>query len=208
MNAPRITVRTLGRAGVLGALFCAAAAVSWAWIPPARPGVAFHKQSERFGDVVLTTQHGRPLRFYRDLVRDRTVIINLMYTSCTDFCPAATAELAQVNELLGERVGRDIAMVSLSIDPVTDTPAKLKAYWEAFGSKPGWLFLTGSPADIERLRRQLGGYDLDPTIDADPEQHAGIVTVGNDRTNRWAALPLWMDRRQLAATILRVAGSG
>lgn len=76
---------------------------------------------------------------------------------------------------------------------------------EAFGAKPGWLFLTGKPAEIDRLRRELGAYDLDPAIDADPTQHSGLVAIGNDRTDRWTALPLLMDRAQLVSTIVRIA---
>ena len=94
-------------------------------------------------------------------------------------------------------------MISITIDPGNDTPDVLKQYWQAFGAKPGWLFLTGKFEDIEKLRRELGVYDLDPEIDADKAQHAGILTIGNDRSNRWLALPIMMHLRQLAATIVR-----
>ncbi|MBI2319641.1 MAG: SCO family protein [Betaproteobacteria bacterium] len=113
-----------------------------------------------------------------------------------------------MNDLLGQRMGRDIIMLSLSIDPIADTPERLKRYWEAFGAKPGWLFLTGDPAEIDRLRRELGAYDLDPAIDADPAQHSGFITIGNDRTNRWTALPLLMHTPQLMGTILRISREG
>jgi protein SCO1/2 len=188
----------------LAALFCGGAALSVACMtwPQAN---ASRKQSDRFSDVVLQTQHGKPVRFYRDLVKDKTVVINLMYTGCGETCPANTAELAKVNALLGERMGRDILMLSLSIDPVADTPERMREYWTAFGAKPGWLFLTGKPNEIDRLRRELGAYDLDPRIDADLSQHAGYITIGNDRTNRWLALPLLMNRPQLVQTILGVA---
>lgn len=163
------------------------------------------KQSDKLSNILLHTQHGKPVRFYDDLVRDRTVLINLMFTGCGDVCPASSAALASLHDLLGERVGRDIVMLSISIDPFGDTPERLKRYWEAFGSKPGWLFLTGKPDEVERLRRELGMYDLDPAIDADPAQHSGMLTVGNDRTDRWLALPVLMHAKQLATTILRVS---
>jgi protein SCO1 len=163
------------------------------------------KASDRFPNIALRTQDNRPVRFYDDLVKDRIVIINFMYTTCSDICPGTTQNLVDVYESLAGHVGRDMLMLSISIDPEVDTPDALTRYAEIFeGPKPGWLFLTGDYADIDRLRRSLGVYDLDPIIDADKTQHAGIVTFGNDRTNRWAALPAMMDWRELAKTILRI----
>jgi protein SCO1/2 len=187
-----------------------AAAFSFAFLVPGEKDGqrATRKQSDRFSNIVLHTQHGKPVRFYDDLVKDKAVIINLMYSGCGEICPANSAELAKINDLLGERMGRDITMLSISIDPVADTPERLNQYWQAFGAKPGWLFLTGKPEEIDRLRRELGAYDLDPAIDADPAQHSGFVTVGNDRTDRWSALPLLMNRPQLVGTILRIAREG
>lgn len=206
-----IPMRTIARGGVLVALFCLAAAVSSAYLAPAEKQEqrsASRKQSDRFSNILLYNQHGKPVRFYDDLVKDKTVIINLMYSGCGETCPANSAELAKINDLLGQRMGRDIIMLSLSIDPVADTPARLKQYWESFGAKPGWLFLTGNPAEIDRLRRELGAYDLDPLIDANPAQHAGFITVGNDRKDRWTALPLLMHTPQLVGTILRISRDG
>lgn len=206
-----ITRPMVVRAGVLLALFSFAAAfsigVSALWEKYEQRG-AGRKQSDKFSNVLLYTQHGQPVRFYDDLVKNKTVIISLMYTGCGGICPAYTAELAKINDMLGQRMGRDIMMLSLSVDPMADTPARLKQYWESFGAKPGWLFLTGSPAEIDRLRRELGAYDLDPQIDADITQHAGFITVGNDSTDRWTALPLLMHRPQLVGTILRISRNG
>ncbi len=205
MPAVPIVARRCLMVGVV----CLTAALSFYFSSPteeheqrgARP-----KQSDKLSNILLHTQHGKPVRFYDDLVKDKTVLINLMFTGCGDVCPANSAALASLHQLLGERVGRDIAMLSISIDPIGDTPERLKRYWEVFGSKPGWLFLTGKPADVDRLRRELGLYDRDPVIDADPTQHSGILTVGNDRTNRWTALPVLGHAKQLAGTILRISG--
>ncbi len=196
------------RRGVLLALFCLGAAASIALSQfgsrdnQHRWG---HKPSDRLSNILVRTQLGNAVHFYDDLVKDRTVIINLMYTGCGETCPANSAELAKLNDTLGSRMGRDILMISLSIDPIADTPSRLKQYWESFGAKPGWLFLTGSPADIDQLRHELGAYDVDPEIDADPTQHAGFVTVGNDRTDRWTSLPLLMHTPQLAGAIMRIS---
>jgi len=161
------------------------------------------KPSDAFSNIWLTTQHGERVRFYDDLVRDKVVMINFMYTTCPKICPGMAARLARFNNLLGERAGRDLNMLSISIDPEVDTPDKLKRYWEIFGSRPGWLFLTGDYDEIDNLRHDLGVYDPDPVIDADRTQHAGIVTFGNDRTNRWAALPALSNLQDLARAVRR-----
>lgn len=160
------------------------------------------KQSDRFSNITLQTQHGESVRFYDDLVKDRAVVINFVYTTCTKICPGTTAQLAKINDSFGPWIGEAITMLSITIDPDVDDSERLKRYWELFGSKPGWLFLTGDYDEIDGLRRELGVYDLDPVIDADKTQHAGIVTFGNDRTDRWTALPVFMHRRLLAKTIL------
>ena len=206
-----IALRTAARRSVPAVLAGLAAAFSFAYLSPAEEHGqrgAIRKQSDRLSNIVLQTQHGKPVRFYDDLVKNKAVIINLMYSGCGEICPANSAELAKINDLLGSRMGRDITMLSISIDPVADTPERLYQYWQAFGAKPGWLFLTGKPEEIDRLRRELGAYDLDPAIDADPAQHSGFITVGNDRTDRWSALPLLMHRAQLVGTILRIARDG
>ena len=174
---------------------------------PAQRGET-RKRSDGFSDIQLYTQHGEPVRFYEDLVRDRAVLINFMYTTCPKICPGTTAQLAKINDSFGPWIGRDLFMLSISIDPEVDDPKRLKQYWELFGSKPGWLFLTGDYDEIDRLRRELGVYDLDPEIDADKTQHAGIVTFGNDRTDRWSALPVFMHRRLLAKTVLDTTWDG
>ena len=94
-------------------------------------------------------------------------------------------------------------MLSISIDPEVDTAQKLHEYWRTFGSRPGWLYLTGDYDEIDYLRRQMGVYDLDPVIDADRTQHSGIITFGNDKIDRWSALPALMDARGIVETIVR-----
>ena len=164
---------------------------------------ARRRQSDKFSNIQLTTQHGRKVRFYDDLIKDKVVMINLMYTTCAKICPANSARLVLIHELMEQWMGRDITMLSLSIDGEIDSPARLNAYWKAFGSKPGWLFLTGDYGEIDQLRRELGVYDLDPVIDADKTQHSGVLTIGNDRTDRWIALPILMHEKELATSILR-----
>src|SRR6476469_8995931 len=114
--------------------------------------------SNYFPNVTLTTQDGKKVQFYDDLIKGKIVAINLIYTTCKFACPLETARLAQVYRLIGDRMGRDVFFYSISIDPDTDTPAVLKEYAEKFHAGPGWLFLTGKKSDIDVISRKLGIY--------------------------------------------------
>lgn len=140
-------------------------------------------------NVVLTTHEGKKVRFYDDLMKDKIVVINMMYATCEGVCPRITSNLQQVQKLLGERVGRDIFFYSITLKPEKDTPAVLREHVAMHKIKPGWTFLTGTPADIELLRRKLGFVDPDPKVDADKTTHIGNVRYGNEALMLWAAAP-------------------
>jgi protein SCO1/2 len=150
------------------------------------------RRRNRFLNVALTTHEGREVRFYDDLLKGKTVLLNFLYTICTAeaICPLGTANLVTVQEILGPRVGRDVFMYSITLDPVNDTPRVLKSYARAFGVKPGWEFLTGEKEEIERLRRNLGYVNLDPVKDKDPSQHSGMLRYGIEPMERWAGCPI------------------
>jgi protein SCO1/2 len=155
-------------------------------------------------NVVLLNQHGEPVRFYDDLVRgDHTVAINFMYAQCADICPMTTANLARVQGLLGERLGRSVWLASISIDPRRDTPAILNAYAEKFDARAGWQFLTGKPRDIERIRRQLGVWERDPARDADKSQHTGMLVYGNQARGRWSRVSALAEPQRIVDSLTR-----
>ncbi len=129
------------------------------------------KHSDRLPNILLRTQDNQSVRFYDDLISDRSVFINFMYTTCPLICPGTTANLVKVHALLGDRMGEDILMLSISLDPETDTPEQLKHYAGLFGDKKGWLYLTGDYEEIDLLRHRLGVYDPHPIIDAAQTQH-------------------------------------
>jgi protein SCO1/2 len=142
-----------------------------------------------FPDVVLYTQENRKVRFYEDLIKDKIVVINVFYAECDGSCPRITANLVKVQKLLGDRVGRDIFMYSLTLKPEQDTPRALKEYAAMYNVRPGWSFLTGKPKDAELLRRCLGFTDPDPKLDQDKSQHIGNIKFGNERYMLWSACP-------------------
>ncbi len=154
-----------------------------------------------FPNVTLYTHEGEAVRFYDDLIRDKVVAINMMYADCAGICPIATANLMQVQNMLGDRIGRDVFMYSITLQPELDTPNGLRRYAERHGIKPGWKFLTGAPEDIELVRYRLGFYDRDENIDNIRENHTGMVRIGNDSLNRWSMAPALAEPQQIMATI-------
>ena len=152
-----------------------------------------------FPNVTLTTQDNRKVRFYDDLIKGKIVAVNLIYTSCKYACPLETARLAQVQRLLGDRMGRDVFFYSITIDPAYDTPAVLKEYAAKFDAGPGWLFLTGSQEDIDLISRKTGLYS-EPNPN-NPDGHTPHLLVGNEVTGQWIRNSGVDDPRFLATTI-------
>lgn len=142
-----------------------------------------------FPNLLLTTHEGAKVRFYDDLVKDKIVIFNFMYAKCEGICMPVTMNLVKVQKLLGDRVGRDIFMYSLTLKPEEDTASKLASYAHMHKVGPGWKFLTGSPADLELLRRKLGYVDPDPEVDKDKSNHIGVIKYGNEPLQRWGGCP-------------------
>jgi protein SCO1/2 len=135
--------------------------------------------ADYFPNIELTTQDGKTVRFYDDLLKGKAVAINVIFTDCTEVCPLETANLVQVNRVLGERVGRDIHFYSISIDAKRDTPKVLKAYADKFGAK--WLFLTGKQDDVQLIAKKLGLLSRRES----QSHHAAQLMVGNEPTGQW-----------------------
>lgn len=142
-----------------------------------------------FPNVTLTTHKGKKVKFYDDLLKDKIVIINFMYVRCDGKCPGTTANLVKVQKLLGDRVGKDIFIYSITLKPEEDTPKILAEYAKAYKVGPGWQFLTGAPKDIELLRQKLGFIDRDPVRDANKSNHIGMLRWGNEPHTLWAGCP-------------------
>ena len=154
-----------------------------------------------FSNLTLTTHEGRKVRFYDDLIRGKLVAFNMMYVGCGDTCPLTTANLVRVQKLLGKRVGREVFMYSLTLQPEVDRPADLRKYVEAMGVQPGWLFLTGTPEDVRRVRTRLGFTDPDPRVDRRISSHTGMLRIGNDTYDRWGMSPAMSTPEQIVSTI-------
>src|SRR6185369_3062301 len=130
-------------------------------------------------DIEVLDQNGRKIHFYTDLVKGQTVVINFIFTTCTTICPPLGATFARVQKELGDKVGRDVRLISISVDPATDTPERLKAWGAKFHAGDGWTFVTGDKPQVDELLRALGASS------ARREDHSPTVLIGNDTTGTW-----------------------
>jgi protein SCO1 len=144
---------------------------------------AHAKRTAEFPNVELTTQDGRTLRFYDDVIKGRSVAINVIFTSCKDVCPLETANMVQLKRALGARAGREIHLYSISIDPQRDTPEVLRAYAEKFGAQ--WTFLTGKPQDIKAITKRLALIRDRDNPTSRQSHHAALLYVGDEPTRQW-----------------------
>ncbi|MEZ4361306.1 MAG: SCO family protein [Kofleriaceae bacterium] len=134
-----------------------------------------------FPNVTLTTHTGEQVKFFDDVIKDKVVAVNFIYTKCSDACPMETARMVEVRKLLGDRLGKDIFFYSISIDPEHDTPEVLATYARNWNTGPGWTFLTGKDEDITLLRKKLGVYEADLA----KKDHNLSLIIGNQKTGRW-----------------------
>ena len=132
-----------------------------------------------FTDTTLIDHNGRPRRFYTDLLAGKVVVIDVLFTGCEGACPIMTRTFARLQEHLGDRLGKDVHLLSISVDPENDTPAKLKAHAAGVNARPGWFFLSGSKAAVTAVLQRLGQH-----VER-REDHSNIFLMGNDRTGLW-----------------------
>ena len=179
---------------LLASVFClslAAAAAAQEAKPPAPPdphaGHGAHTEKAHeptvaekyFSDVELIDQDGRKVRFYTDVLKGRTVVVNAFFTTCTSVCPPMNRSMEKIQEALGERVGKDVFLVSLTVDPATDTPARLKEYAAKFHARKGWTFLTGKKENLDWALYKLGQYV------ENKDDHKTVIIIGNEATGLW-----------------------
>jgi protein SCO1 len=132
-----------------------------------------------FTDTILRDSDGRELRFYSDLIEGKVVVINVFFSTCKGSCPVMAATLAKLQDRLADHVGKDLNVISISVDPANDTPDRLKSYARGTNARPGWYFLTGSKENVAIVLRKLGQF-----VDH-REDHSPIMLVGNDRSGLW-----------------------
>lgn len=139
------------------------------------------RQSARItvADTALVDQDGRAVKFKTDALGDRIVVVNFAYTTCTTVCPVVSASLAQMQDKLGARLGRDVGLVTVTVDPLRDTPARMKAYAGSVGARAGWSWLTGAKPQVDEVLKAFGAYT------ANFVEHPPLVLVGDAKSGKW-----------------------
>lgn len=162
--------------------------------------VAESGKSLNIPDVEVLDQDGQVRHFYSDLVKGKTVAVNFIFTNCTTICPPLGATFARVQHELGDKVGKDVYFISVSVDPLTDTPERLKAWGAKFKAGPGWTFVTGNKEQIDRLLNALGASA------ARREDHTPSVIIGNDERDVWTRTYGLASASQMVGLINEVRG--
>jgi len=168
----------------------------------AQVGIESRLAKDYFPNRPLIDQHGTPVRFYEDLLQGRTVVLHVMFTRCTSICPPMLTNISKVAELLGDRLGERVQILSLTVDPEFDTPEKLREYSLAFGSREGWRFLTGDREDVRAVLQKLGAW-----VD-DPEAHNAWLIVGNEATGDWRKVLATSPPMQITHLVRSILGEG
>ena len=153
------------------------------------------KARNYFTDLELVTQDGETVRFYSDVLRNRVVLVNFVFTNCEDACPMMTRMLTQVETLLGEDRGA-VLFVSMSIDPERDSPAAMKAFARKNGADhENWVFLTGEPERVNFIVKRLGQYT------EEVEAHSTLLLAGNVGRAHWKKIPPMVPPEGIAQTL-------
>ncbi len=167
--------------------------------------VDFRPVQVKLFDIPLRDQDGNSVRFRTDAIGDRIVVVDTFFTSCGLICPILGAIFMDLQGMAGDRLGKDIALLSISVDPLTDIPPRLKAYATKWEARPGWVFLTGGKQDVDRVLSGLGLFA------ADFSDHPAAILVGDGRTGEWTrfngfATPEQLMERIEALSAKRAAG--
>ena len=142
-------------------------------------------------DIEVVNQNGRHVRFNSQVVDGRIAIVTGFFTNCSAMCPFTQEKLAQVARLLGPRMGKDVVIVSVSVDAENDTPARMKDWGEKFHIGPGWTLLSGKRAEVDTLLKSLGLFvEL-------RQRHQSALMIGNTATG-WVRISSWTASEKLA----------
>lgn len=152
-------------------------------------------------DPVLVDQDGRARRFRSEVLGDRIAVVGFVFTSCTTICPVLTATMLRLQRELGDRLGQEVTLVTVTVDPARDTPQRLKAQASRVGARPGWTWLTGRKEDVDLLNKALGAYTASITA------HPPMMLVADGRTGAWYRFNGFPQAAHLLARIDEIAAA-
>ncbi len=145
-------------------------------------------------DIQVLNQSGEHVRFNSDVVKGRVAVITSFLTNCSAFCPITQEKLAQLAKVLGDKMGRDVVFISVSVDPENDTPEHMKAWGEKFHVGTGWSLVSGKKDDVETLLKSLGLYV------SIPQRHQSALLIGNQKSG-WSRVSSWSTAEKLARIV-------
>ena len=202
------------RRGVLSALLATgatglAAATGTRMVDTVRPasglGLSAEQQQSRerlrrirTPNEMLVDQNGRSVRFYDDIMKDRKVVINVMYTVCSNICTPATRNLIEAQRLLGDEA-KDLHFVSMSLTPLSDGPAELREFKKLHGIDERWTFLTGKVENVEKVQRAMGFLSERDTDDL--LSHSGMARLCDEPNLKWTHLNTMVSGKSIARMI-------
>jgi len=177
---PRPESRTGGHGGpplqrILLCLLFALCSASFVVAQQPAPSAA----EKYFSDVELINQDGQKMHFYSDVLKNKVVIVNAFFSTCTSVCPPMNRNLEKIQDALGDRLGKDVFLISISVDPENDTPTRLKEYSRRFHARPGWMFLTGKKENVDWALYKLGQY-----VET-KDDHSTVIIIGNEPKGLW-----------------------
>ena len=172
------------RSATYAAILCIASVPAVAGNASADKAAAEDKAREYFSNVELVDQNGRSLKFYDEVLKDNIVVISFIFTNCQSACPLMTRNLTMIRDMMREDERRAIQFVSISIDPLRDTPSAMKEFAQKHDADiDGWLWLTGQPDDVNYVTKRLGSFT------EDPEAHTTTLLAANVPNAHWTKIP-------------------
>lgn len=154
--------------------------------------------SLKLPNALLTDQDGRSRRLLSEVMEDKVIVANFVYTNCSTICPVSSTLFSQTQDQLGELLDKRVRLISLSVDPARDTPARLKTYAETHGAKPGWFWLTGSAPEVTATLKAFGTYT------SNFQDHPVVIMIGDNRSGQWIRYFGFQDPKRLANKVREV----
>lgn len=147
--------------------------------PVATDSAKTNAAEKYFTNTELIDQNGESRRLYRDLMHGKIVVVNSFFSSCPGACPIMMKTFSQIQETAGDRMGKDVHLLSITVDPANDTPDRLKEFALSLKARDGWYFLTGPKAQVDTVLAKLG-------LTAEQrESHSNVFLIGNTKTGLW-----------------------
>ena len=162
------------------------------------PDEVVEKSSDmKVPDILVTTQDGKQLKLYSDLIKDKTVAVSFIFTTCTTICPPIGANMAKLGKELGET---DVQLISISVDPLTDTPGRLAAWKNKFGGGDNWTLVTGAKTEIDKALKAMQFFTADKT------DHSPFILMGNEAEKKWQRVNGFTEPAKMASILKEMTG--